>query len=106
MNWLNHFIQCSVSCGKGVKTRYVHCMYNDKYDVESRCQEVAKPETEAECMWMCDEVGANLKSISVTVLGYYHFYLLIIILFRIIIFPSGRRFFDHDGILQSGIPRT
>lgn len=43
------FFQCTVSCGEGVQTRYVECMFNEQITDESFCDTVVKPDTEIRC---------------------------------------------------------
>ena len=38
-----------MSCGEGVQTRYVECMFNEQITDESFCDTVVKPDTEIRC---------------------------------------------------------
>ena len=43
-------MQCSVTCGKGQKTRIVVCRYEDgSLAMDSECEEDAKPISKREC---------------------------------------------------------
>ncbi|KAK7486510.1 hypothetical protein BaRGS_00022176, partial [Batillaria attramentaria] len=40
---------CTVTCGEGIQTRYVKCMFNKQITDESLCDMVVKPDTEIRC---------------------------------------------------------